>query len=107
MPTPRQYANNAAKQRAYRDRARLDRIRERREKGLPATPPIPTIPAQRRWDAMLLQAQATIEMAREEMEDYFNDRSETWQDGEKGEALNERMEDLDTIVSSLNDQVAF
>ncbi len=107
MPTPRQHANNAAKQKAYRGRAALERLREQRVKGLPTTPPIPTIPADRRWDAMLQQALAIVEMAKDEMDGYYTDRSETWQDGERGEALQARMEAIDEIVNNLNDVTTF
>ncbi len=80
---------------------------EQRAKGLPATPSIPTIPADRRWDAILLKALATMEMAKEEMDGYYNDRSQTWQDGERVEALQARMEALVEIVNNLNDAASF
>jgi hypothetical protein len=35
------------------------------------------------------------------MQEYYDDRSETWQAGERGEAMQERIDALDTILADL------
>jgi len=100
MPTPKRYRDPAARQRAYRERQAQVRLQERQEKGLPATPMITTLPGERRWQTLLDQAQSALLCAHTEMQSYYEDRSETWQEGERGEAMQER---LDTVADLLSD----
>src|ERR1700734_3576913 len=94
MPTPRRFKDDSERQAAYRQRQAEARRQELQRKGLPPTPAIPTMPGTARWNALLaLAAEATATVAAE-MENYFADRSEEWQEGEKGEAFIER---LDTV----------
>jgi len=79
MPQHRQHADAAAKQRAYRARQAQARSDERQAKGLPPAPPLPTLPSRARWHALLLQAQLSLETARDEMQTYSDDRSDAWQ----------------------------
>jgi hypothetical protein len=101
MPTPRQYASNADRQRAFRQR-----MQEARRTALvtnaPPPPAIPTMPGTARWKALHAQAQAAMQTMLDEMQAYHADRSETWQEGEKGEAFETMMNDAEQILDSLD-----
>lgn len=94
MPTPRQYSNNADRQKAYRERQQNARIAELQAKGLPATPAIPTMPGTARWNALIEQALRAIETCSEEMQTYYDDRSEQWQESDKGQEFQERIDQI-------------
>lgn len=101
MPQPRQHTDNAAKQRAYRARQAEARRREQQARGLPSAPPLPTLPSHARWQALLAQARVYLETARDEMQAYFDDRSETWQQGDRGADLLEQIEGLEQALDAL------
>ena len=92
MPTPRKYESPAQRQAAYRAR------RAAAEKGLP---PIPTIPGYRRWQAMMGAALALLADIHREMDDYHQERSESWRDSDRGEAFLERMDSTREIIDLL------
>jgi hypothetical protein len=106
MPRPRYTADrtlsNAEKQKAYRERQKQARTLELQQKGMPASSPIPTMPAAPRWKALLEAARANMETARDEMQAYFDDRSEEWQEGDRGQAMQERIEQLETALDALD-----
>ena len=79
MAQQRHYPDNAAKQRAYRVRQAQARCTEQEAKGLPAAPSLPTLPSRARWQALLTHARLCLERARDEMQSYYDDRSEAWQ----------------------------
>lgn len=95
MPTPRKYKSGAERQVAYRLRCK------EREDTLAG--PVPLTPGRKRWRAMLGRALHLIEQAHEEMQDYYDGKSETWQDSERAEAFAETMESVADIASELND----
>ena len=101
MPQPRHHADNAAKQRAYRTRQAEARRSEQAAKGLPPAPPLPTLPSRARWQALLTQARLALETTRDEMQAYYDARSETWQQGERAATLAEEIEQLDVILEEL------
>jgi hypothetical protein len=88
----------AQKQAAYRERQRLKAIGQ-----LPASPGACNIPAERRWNTALCQALRLMEQTRDEMQAYTDDRSDQWQESERGEAMQERIETLDSIIDDLAD----
>lgn len=92
MPTPRKYDSSRAKQAAYRARQAAA------EKGPPATPMVPGYP---RWRAMIRASLAMLGCVRHEMDGYYQERSEAWQEGERGEAFLERMDSLSEIIDLL------
>lgn len=103
MPTPQKYANNADRQRAYRQRLAQAREQERAAKGMPAAPPIATMPGTTRWNALFETARATLQLARDEMEEYYNDRSETWQESERAQGMQEKIDALDGIIEEIQE----
>lgn len=102
MPPPRQYADAAAKQAAYRTRQAQARRAEQQAKGLPPAPPLPTLPSRVRWHALLAQAQRALETARDEMHAYYEDRSDAWQEGERAAALAEHLDQLEAVIDDLD-----
>jgi hypothetical protein len=101
MPQPRHHADNAAKQRAYRARQAEARRREQAAKGLPSAPPLPRLPSRARWQALLTQARLALETSRDEMQAYFDARSEPWQQSERAAALLEQIESLEQALEAL------
>jgi hypothetical protein len=71
------------------------------EKGLPALPAIATLPGRARWQASLTAAQALLEQVSQEMQSYFDDRSETWQESERGEQFTEHLEAVTNLAEEL------
>ena len=71
-------------------------------KGLPRLPAVPTIPGHTRWNAMIRTAYTLLTNAAEEMQDYYDDRSEEWQKGEKAEALIEKMEQIQEAAENVS-----
>lgn len=102
MPTPKQYADRAARQKAYRERMAQARQEEQEAKGLPSAPPIPSLPGTARWKALHAQAVAALETMQAEMQGYFDDRSEAWQEGDRGEAFRDRLDDVEAALDALN-----
>lgn len=103
MPTPRQHSSPAAKQKAYRERQEVARLTALEAKNLPPAPAIPTMAGERRWAALAVQAQSALETVQREMHDYHYERSETWQDGDKGDAFQERLDRLDELLACWED----
>jgi len=102
MPQQRQHADAAAKQRAYRGRQAQARREELQVRGLPPAPPIPALPSRARWSALLDRAQLSLALARDEMQAYYDDRSEAWQEGERAAALQERLDTLGQLLDDLD-----
>jgi hypothetical protein len=101
MPQPRHHADNAAKQRAYRARQVAARRREQAAKGLPPAPPLPTLPSRARWQALLTQARLALETIREELQVYYDARSEAWQQGDRAATLLEQIESLEQALEAM------
>ena len=106
MPRPRlnpeKILTPAEKQKAYRERQKQARITERQQKGLPPAPAVPTMPGTARWNALIVQAQAALDTCLEEMQTYFDDRSEQWQESERGEQMQERIDQISELLETLN-----
>ena len=79
MPQFRRYKSNAQRQAAYRNRQAMERRRELADKGLPPLPRISTMPGAARWSAAVERCIELLDMVREEMTEYYDERSETWQ----------------------------
>ncbi len=103
MPQPRKYENAAERQRAYLARREQARCQQLQEKGLPALPAIATMPAERRWQGLLESARITLQTLHQEMQFYQEQRSEAWQESDRGQAMAERMELLEALIVDVED----
>jgi hypothetical protein len=106
MPGARRYASNAARQAAYRRRVADQRRAALADKGLPALPGVAAIPGHARWRALIEQAHVLLATVQGEMAEYYADRSERWQESERGEGFQERLqrvEEADHLVEELLD----
>jgi hypothetical protein len=89
---------SADKQRAYRER-----LKQRAAGQLPAAPILTNIPPERRWKALQEQARTALQTMLDEMEAYRDERSEAWQESERGEPFNERIDALESIIGELDE----
>lgn len=61
------------------------------------------MPGTARWGAMLALAVNALQTTRDEMEDYAGERSEEWQEGEKGEEHQARIDAIDDALGTLEE----
>lgn len=52
---------------------------------------------------MIRQARQCVETAQQEMEDYYEERSERWQESERGEALLARLQSVQEVKAALDE----
>jgi hypothetical protein len=88
----------AEKQRAYRDR-----LKQRATGELPAAPILINMAPERRWKALQEQARHALQTMLDEMEAYQGERSEAWQESDKGEAFQERVDAVTELLDGLDD----
>ena len=103
MPQTRKYDSNAKRQAAYRQRAIQSRAAQLQARALPASPAIPTMPGTARWSAALNQALSQLETVRDEMQEYYTERSQTWQEGERGEEFQQKLDTLEELIDRLSE----
>ena len=103
MPPKRKHDTNAARQAAYRLRQAGVRAAERAQKGLPSLPPIASLPGHRRWQTAIRHALALLTLVRDEMLDYFDERSETWQESDRATTHQERIDTLEELLDVLDE----
>jgi hypothetical protein len=101
MPTPRRYANQAQRQAAYRSRIAAARKQELQARGMPPMPAIPGMPGLRRWKAMNQQALLLLLTIQEEMQDYYDERSDLWKESERGETMAEHLQMLQEAIAAV------
>lgn len=101
MSQPRKYADHAARQAAYRARCAEARQSELKARGLPHLPAIATLPGVPRWNKALQSARCLLATVSEEMQSYYDERSEAWQESERGESFAERQEAIAMLVDEL------
>jgi thymidylate synthase len=106
MPRPKIFATQAERQAAYIARKEEAYRQGLQAKGLPPMPAIPTLPGEKRWTAAIDQARTLLEQTRDEMQEYFDERSEAWQEGEKGQEMQERIDQLDSLIEELQNTPA-
>lgn len=102
MPQPRKHADHAAREAAYRARREAARQEQLRQQGLPALPRIASLPGWKRWNASFAAAQQLIESALDEMRDYYDDRSESWQESDRGDEHQDRMSMVEEVLDAVN-----
>jgi hypothetical protein len=103
MPQERKHQSAAHRQAAYRARLEQARASQLRQRGLPALPAISTIPGAIRWNAMFRHVKQMLSTAQAEMADYYDDRSETWQEGDRGAAHQERLTAVEALIEALSE----
>ena len=103
MPQERKYAKPANRQAAYRERCARARRIELAAKGLPGLPAISTMPGWPRWNASIEAARELVERTHAEMQEYFDERSEEWQDGERAEEHQEKTASVQTLFDAFGD----
>lgn len=101
MPTTRRYPSHAHRQAAYRRRQADARKEEMKSQGIPPLPPVSTMPGWPRWNAMTQRLLLLLNAIQEEMQDYYDQRSEDWQESERAEALTERLQAVEEALSAL------
>lgn len=103
MPQPKRHQSAAAKQRAYRQRLEAKFGASACPGQTPKASPVPLIPSTARWRSMREQAMGLLGILKTEMENYLADRSDNWQESEKGETFQEKLdllqEALDVLAS--------
>jgi FtsZ-binding cell division protein ZapB len=92
MPTPRQYANAAQRQAAYRRRTAQALCALQEAKDLPQRAAIASMPSSRRWDALIQQACRALQTVHQEIEEYWDARSEVWQESDRAVQMQEFLE---------------
>jgi len=103
MPRAKKYPSNAHRQAAYRQRAIYAQEAQLMAKGLPPLPAIPTLPGYARWEAMVQQSRLGLETVTTEMQNYYDERSPSWQESERGEAFVEQLDAIREVLESLDD----
>jgi hypothetical protein len=101
MLTDKQRRQTALRQQRFRERQQQVRRAEQAAKGLPPLPSIASMPGSVRWRAALQAAQALVGQVEAEMDAYYADRSESWQEGEAGTQFLQRQEAVAEVLSQL------
>lgn len=101
MPQPLKYASTAEKQKAYRAR-QADRLKAISEGRTPPPPAIGNMPATQRWNALHEQARSALEALRDEMQAYYDARTEQWQESDRGTDLLDRIEATESLLTDLD-----
>jgi hypothetical protein len=105
MLQTRKYESNAQRQAAYRQRMQQARNEQLSARSLPPLPAIPAMPGKARWREALRQAHWLIEMTVSEMQAYSDERSDEWQEGDKGELFTNRIESLQDLLDALDELI--
>jgi len=103
MPQPKRYASNAQKQAAYRRRIEMAKQGSFDADYLPPLPKVDGIPGTQRWRRAIQLALQLLTTVQEEMDDYYNDRSEEWFEREQAELFQERKDAVDEAVDALTE----
>ena|SRR5450432_3018874 len=103
MPRPKIHASGAARQAAFRVRREQSRQALLAAKGLPALPAISGMPGWPRWNASFGNVEEMLTQTLSEMQDYFEDRSESWQEGERGEGHQEKVTLVEAVLDALSE----
>jgi hypothetical protein len=103
MAQPRKYASHAQRQAAYHQRRQEARERQLQEKGLPALPALPTVPGTARWRQAIGNAAKLLGMVAQEMQQYHDERSDGWQESDRGTDFQSHLESLIEVQSLVED----
>ena len=110
MPAPRKYKDNAARQEAYRKRQRKAQealVQAQKalvaEVTLPAPHGIYTMPSTKRWKALHGRSHAALEILLDEMTSYRDDRTEEWQETDRGSEFQELLDLVETAFNAVDE----
>ena len=103
MPTPRRYATAAQRQAAYRRRRTQTPRPAETAPLLAAVPRLPTAPGWRRWAVLTRSARELLQAVQEEMQGYYDARTEAWQSSERGEVFSARLEEVTEAAELVGD----
>jgi hypothetical protein len=103
MSQPRKYASAAERQAAFRDRRATAWKTQMQAKGLPALPPITTMPGTVRWRGAIRTAHGLLAMVCDEMQTYIDERSEQWHESDQAQELQEKLSGIEEIRDALED----
>jgi hypothetical protein len=106
VPTPKRYQTNAQRQAAYRQRCAAATQALLATKRLPPLANIPSIPSHPRWRAMAANARTLLLAIGQEMNDYYDQRSDAWRDTEQADDLGEQIEAVQEAIQSLDDYLS-
>jgi hypothetical protein len=82
----------------------MERRKELVDKGLPPLPRISTMPGAARWSAAVQRCIALLDMMREEMTEYYDERSETWQmQNYRADLHKDNIKIVEKLLSKLED----
>lgn len=103
MPLPvRKDTTNAQRQAQWRRRQAKLQQDALAAKGLPPMPVIASLPGIARWSAQQLMVQSILEDMRDQMQSYYDDRTKRWQESDRGQAMLDRLLELDSIIQSVD-----
>ena len=91
---------NATRQAACRRRQAQSHAQALAAKGLPAMPTIATLPGTSRWSAQQTLVLSILETMHDEMQDYFDERTEVWQEADRGQAMTQRIEAISDLIAA-------
>lgn len=103
MLTEKQRSQAALRQSRFRKRQQEVRRQEQREKGLPPMPTISAMPGKARWIATIEAAEALLSQAAEEIDEYWEERSENWRESYAADELQQRKKRLDKMATTLSE----
>jgi hypothetical protein len=101
MAQQRHYPSAAQRQAAYRQRTALAQAEQLQARDLPRLPAIATIPGWTRWRGLLQHAYQALRLTATEMEQYSQARSDAWQESERGESFQERLDAVLELVEAI------
>jgi hypothetical protein len=101
MKQSRQTKSNAERQAAYRRRRSQSHAALQAAKGLPPLPAVATIPGWRRWRQVLAQAEDALRNVHEQMQAYYDERSDDWLESDKAQEFTDRIEALEELVGQV------
>jgi hypothetical protein len=97
------FRTNAQRQAAYRKRCRQATDDQIKAKGLPKLPTVDTIAGWDRWNKAMRQIETLTSQIQSEMESYYDDRSEQWQESDRGTDFQEKLEGLTEILDAVSE----
>lgn len=100
MAQPRKHTTNAERQAAYR--ARLHNVADH-QLGLPVAAGPSSMPSTARWRVALDRATRLMQTVSDEMQNYSDDRSERWHEGQSAERFHETLDQLNELLGQVDD----